>query len=221
MKKAVQDTIQTLHIPSPEEMQSYWNNPDLTYSEEVAPQGENIIAYLIRNFFEWLEDLIGKAQVDTAWQYIKVFLVLFVIYFVLTKIFKVGIFSIFSKKNKAAANKVVLNDWQEDIHTINFDEKINRAVQQGNFREAVRLRFLKILKLLTDNNHIRWSIEKTNRDYLNELTNNKLHAEFKNTALIFDYIWYGEYSIKNNEEYKKFEQQFISTEHTINNREPN
>tara|TARA_Y100000589_G_scaffold132495_1_gene126407 strand:+ start:73784 stop:74449 length:666 start_codon:yes stop_codon:yes gene_type:complete len=216
-----QDTISQLRIPTHEEMHKFWDNPDLTYNEDVTPQSENIIAYLFRKFFEWLEDLFGKAHVDTAWTYIEIILVLFLVYFVLTRIFKFGLFNIFSKKNKKTANQVILNDWQEDIHAINFDDKINQALKDQNYREAIRLRFLKVLKLLTDNDYIHWSIEKTNRDYLNEMSNKQLKEPFEKTVLIFDYVWYGEFDIETHDDYVIFEQQFIAAEKSLNNREKN
>ncbi len=210
-----QDSIPPLRIPPVSEMQQYWQNPELNYTEDFTPKGENFIEWLFRKFFEWLADIFGKGRVDDAWTYIKIGLIIFALYFVITKIFKIGIFNIFGKKNKKAANRVIMNDWQENIHELDFDKKIIAALQQNNYREAVRLRFLKILKLLTDNDFIHWSIEKTNRDYLSELTQNRLHQSFNNIVLIFDYIWYGEYKIKNNDEYTKLEQQFIAAEEEI------
>ncbi len=215
MPATPKDSIPQLRIPPTSEMQQYWQNPEFNYSENFTPQGENFIEWLFRKFFEWLGDIFGKGRVEDAWVYIKIGLIIFALYFVLTKIFKIGIFNIFSKKNKKAANQVMMHNWQEDIHELDFDKKITDALQQKHYREAIRLRFLKILKLLTDNDFIHWSIEKTNRDYLSELTQNRLYQPFNDIVLIFDYIWYGEYEIKNQDEYLKFERQFTATEKII------
>jgi hypothetical protein len=55
--------------------------------------------------------------------------------------------------------------------------------------------YLKSLKELNKKNLIHWSIQKTNSDYLNELRSGPLKKSFKDTTLIFEYIWYGDFHI--------------------------
>jgi hypothetical protein len=51
------------------------------------------------------------------------------------------------------------------------------------------------LKRLTEAEQIRWKADKTNRAYLNELTNLQLKQPFANIARLYEYVWYGEFDI--------------------------
>ncbi|MEI7487385.1 MAG: hypothetical protein WCJ72_08235 [Chryseobacterium sp.] len=52
-----------------------------------------------------------------------------------------------------------------------------------------------MLKKLSDKKSINWNPEKTNKDYVTELKVPNLKNEFSNLSYIFEYVWYGEFSI--------------------------
>lgn len=95
----------------------------------------------------------------------------------------------------------------EDIHEINFNDKILEAVKEGNYRRAVRFQFLRILKQLSDNALIDLTASKTNRIYARELKATQHYNPFINLVVIFEYVWYGDFIISQNE-YSSIEQQF-------------
>lgn len=86
----------------------------------------------------------------------------------------------------------------ENIHEMNFDAEIEKAVSQHNFRLAVRLLYLKCLKQLSDKGLIQWQIDKTNTAYLYELTDPVQKQTFGLLTRQFEYIWYGNFSIDQN-----------------------
>jgi hypothetical protein len=83
----------------------------------------------------------------------------------------------------------------ENIHEIDFDEQIETAIKNGNYRSAVRLLYLKTLKKLTDEQLIFWQPEKTNQTYVGELENSPYRDEFTLLTNKFEYVWYGEFHI--------------------------
>jgi len=83
----------------------------------------------------------------------------------------------------------------ENIHEINFDAEIEKAIAQNNFRLAVRLLYLKCLKQLSDSQLINWQIDKTNAVYLNELTDPNQKQTFGLITRQFEYVWYGNFTI--------------------------
>ncbi len=83
----------------------------------------------------------------------------------------------------------------ENIHEINFDDEIEKAKADGNYRLAVRLLYLRALKQLNDAGLIKWRIEKTNSAYLNELTDAEQRRVFRAVTRQFEYVWYGEFAI--------------------------
>lgn len=136
-----------------------------------------------------------------------ILLVGFLLYFIIKYLIgKDGNF-LFGKKNK----KVTIKDEElhENIHEINFPESILKFEKSGDFRSAVRYQFLFVLKKLSDKKLITWNPEKTNKDYVAELKAAHLKDDFFNLSYIFDYVWYGEFSISE-ESYQKFKNQYQS-----------
>ena len=83
----------------------------------------------------------------------------------------------------------------EDIHQINFSDRINEAVENGNYRMAIRLLYLQTLKGLADSGMIRWQPDKTNRQYAQELTGNPRRLPFEQLTTQFEYAWYGDFPV--------------------------
>jgi len=65
-----------------------------------------------------------------------------------------------------------------------------------------------LLKSLSDKNTIEWDIEKTNSDYIREIKDNKLKQDFQFLSYIFEYSWYGEFELNDND-FSKAEAAFL------------
>lgn len=96
----------------------------------------------------------------------------------------------------------------ENIHETNLRDLIRQAVQAENYSLAMRLYYLLIIKELSIHNHIKWKKEKTNGDYLNELSGSKLFEAFYQVTAVFERIWYGEMILKK-ESYGQLEPKLI------------
>lgn len=88
---------------------------------------------------------------------------------------------------------------EDDIHAINFDAALELAINNKNFRFAVRLLYLQTLKNLTDAGVINWQVNKTNIAYLNELNGKTYQPDFRKLTLQFESNWYGDLPIDANE----------------------
>ena len=84
---------------------------------------------------------------------------------------------------------------EENIHEIDFDKDIKDAEQDGDYRRAIRLLFLKVLKNLSDAELIYWDSNKTNYQYLYELKGTNIYSQFVKCVNVFDVVWYGEWKI--------------------------
>jgi hypothetical protein len=83
----------------------------------------------------------------------------------------------------------------EDIHAIDYAASIEAAEREGRYRDAIRFHFLRSLKLLSDRGHIQWNRNKTNVDYGRELAGHALSGSFEQVRRIYEYAWYGEFSV--------------------------
>lgn len=134
-----------------------------------------------------------------------ILLVAFLLYFLIKYLLTKDGNWFFSKSNRKV--EIQENDLNEDIHAINFETSIAEFERTGNYRFAVRYRFLQLLKKLADKNIIDWNTEKTNKDYVAEMSKHALNSEFRDVSKIFEYVWYGEFEV-NRESYNKFRQKF-------------
>lgn len=98
---------------------------------------------------------------------------------------------------------------EENIHFINFNEAITNAKSKNEYRIATRYYYLWLLKSFTDRSIINWDIEKTNTDYLSEIKNKDIKKEFEFLSYIYDYCWYGEFELTQ-EDFEKAENHFIN-----------
>lgn len=87
----------------------------------------------------------------------------------------------------------------EDINRISFDDAIKEAVETGNFRIAIRLLYLQSLKHLADKGYIEWQLNKSNNDYIREVGGEPWQSLFKKLTYSFEYTWYGEMNLANDE----------------------
>lgn len=88
---------------------------------------------------------------------------------------------------------------------------IEQAIDEGNYQLAVRYYYLLLLKNLSDKEFISWQQEKTNEDYIKELASKQqLHGDFKKLTYLYDYVWYGEFSI-DKEKFVQAESKFKNT----------
>jgi len=83
----------------------------------------------------------------------------------------------------------------EDIFAINYQKEIDKAVASGNYRLAVRLLFLRLLKTMSEKNIIRYKQDKTNLDYLMELHPTTHYHQFFRITRNYEYSWYGQFPV--------------------------
>ncbi len=136
---------------------------------------------------------------------VAVVIIAFVLYFLIRFLMgKEGNF-FFSRKNK----KINLPnaDLRENIHEIDFPKSISGFERSHDFRSAIRYHFLFVLKKLSDKKQIAWHPEKTNQDYFSELKNEAAKDQFAELVYVFDYVWYGEFEISE-EQYLGFARKF-------------
>jgi hypothetical protein len=147
-------------------------------------------------FWNWIWEMINGALSNKYSgdfvKYLVIAVVSALIIFSLSKIAGLDLM-IFSRKSKAV--DVPYGETMENIHEIDFNDEINKAVLNGNYRLAVRLLYLRSLKLLSDQELINWQPEKTNQTYIDELEDLERKQEFKILTLRFEYVWYGDFSI--------------------------
>ena len=120
-------------------------------------------------------------------------LAVFFICFILYKLFFAeGFFQ--RSYTRSAVN--ILDDQSERLSPdADYSKLIAQAVTQKNYRLAIRYYYLQSLQKLTAKGLIEFAPDKTNHEYLRELTGKKYKNEFAALTLNYEYAWYGEFDI--------------------------
>lgn len=131
----------------------------------------------------FLDGLFNSGILQTILWMAAIALLLFIIY----KLFLSN--AVFGKRSKKA--KIEVEQDEEDVTLSNdYDSLLRKAYHAGEFKMAMRFLFLKTLQKLNDRELIRYSVDKTNSNYVKELPAAKRNL-FASLALYYEYIWYG------------------------------
>ena len=114
--------------------------------------------------------------------------------------------AIFRKQEAATIN---LNLAEDHIESLDLDALISDAINQKNYRLAIRYQYLKVLKTLSQQQIIEWHYEKTNQDYEKEIKVPKIRLLFKDVSYLYDHIWYGEQEI-DDQKYHAAQMKFVN-----------
>lgn len=111
---------------------------------------------------------------------------------------------------RKTASKVSSAPDEEDVLSLqhNFDELVEQACRQGDYRIAVRYLFLRTLQQLRDKEHISYEPDKTNSRYVYELPVN-WRNDFSRLIFQYEYVWYGYFDISK-EQYENMQKGFAS-----------
>lgn len=119
------------------------------------------------------------------------------LYFILRFFLKVNARNIVEGKT----NKAIVHISEDDELLLNQDLKalIKEAVENKDYRLAIRYYYLFNLQKLTDKELIVWQQEKTNEDYIREIQNETIKPTFIKTTRLYDFVWYGNFNINESE----------------------
>lgn len=170
------------------------SNGDYDYERELARTGQSWWNSVRDAVEEWLRTFFG-ASFDSifdyrVWAVIGVVVVLVIVAVIIWKR------PAFFFRNKKV--KIDYTVSEDTIYGIDFDAEISKAVQRQDWREAIRLTYLKLLRKLSDNNLIDWQIYKTPTKYTFEYRN----ADFHELTNLFIRVRYGGFTATESD-YKK------------------
>lgn len=159
-------------------------------------------------FKQWLSDFFkslfnintdAKAA-DITDIVLKIF---YVVIFILVVFFIVK--AIINKEGKWVFGKssdksiIPVTDIENNIYEADFKSLIASAESENNYRLAIRYYYLYLLKNLSQSGIIEYDVEKTNSDYYYEISSETQKKEFSYTSYLYNYIWYGEFDIDQNQ----------------------
>lgn len=185
------ETVSLKKIP-PTELTTLHNDSDYDYAiSKEEPKS------LWDRFWEWLWNQIGELfngkSTSITIRIIRYVFIIAIISVIIYLLFKNNVRALFYGKSASLSSD--FTETLEEIREMDFAKRIAEEVSNRNFRKAVRLYFLKILKELNQENLISWKQDKTNADYQKELRKTPYDKQFGELSRLYEYIWYGDFKL--------------------------
>ena len=109
--------------------------------------------------------------------------------------------------------EVYLSEEEELVHSGDLGDLIEKAINNRDYRLAVRYYYLQLLRLLNENELITYEYQKTDSEYLAEITA-ELKAPFKKILRLYDFIWYGNFPVTA-EDFSRVQNSFLKIRSSI------
>ncbi|MCP4136786.1 MAG: DUF4129 domain-containing protein [bacterium] len=187
-----------VRMPAEKDLETYRSRPEFRYDDKEKPPN-TILEELWFRFKKKIEKLFRGGEESGVWNIIKYCImgavIILVIFILIKSDFK---WFMFRKKKILEPESAEYREIYEDIRKIDFDTLIEEQAQNEDYRKAVRLCYNRSLQELLEKELIAWERDKTNTDYLREMKDSKdpeLTNDFREITRIFEYSWYGFFSI--------------------------
>lgn len=191
-----------------------YNTNDFDYSEITEKDRFTWYQRILERFNDWLNSLFGTStsfNTDFLYPFLILIFILILV-FIIYKLVISGRKGYKSKEEDEDAKSVEF--FEKNLHKIDFTTYLEDALLQENYRLAIRFLHLRNLKLLSEKNIIEWELRKTNLDFYNEIKDNDLKKLFHHTYWIYDYVWFGNFSI-NKTQFENYQQDFLTLKNWI------
>lgn len=163
---------------------------DYQYDRDTPPP-ESPLASVLEWLLRKVSGFLSGPAYKNVWQYVVLAAIVALVFYLLSKAEVLG----FLFPKKAADTTLDYENLAENIHEINFETAIGEAVEQRNYRLAVRLLYLQTLRQLSEKHLIAYRPQKTNRQYVYELAQTPGRDAFENLTRQFEFVWYGDFPV--------------------------
>lgn len=178
-----------IRIPAEPEINKYRKDPDFDYARH---KGETIsLLEEIKRYFDELlnrlfREVYGSGPGRIFGALLAVAIIAFFIYLIVSGKGMIIRDKILRKKDTTRVPA-------DDIRKMDLEKLLAQALRKNDYKNSIRYRFLILLKQLNDSGMINWKPQKTNSDYLRELQNDPNQNDLYRAAMIFEYVWYGDF----------------------------
>ena len=177
---------------SEEKISEFKRDSDFNYG-----QSPRLKLNLWQKILQWLSDLIYRfSNIPGGGRWLKILFYVIIgaiILYAILRLAKTDISKAFYRSSDRG--NLEFNVVDEDIHQMDFEALIADAIDQKEYKKAIRLYYLYALKKLADQDLIQWQPGKTNLEYQQELEFRELRPSFGDLSYYFNYAWYGDFPV--------------------------
>ncbi len=184
---------------SRKQFQRYWREKNLKKIKRIPKEREKFERRKNRK-----NDLFNPGSISPFWSN---FILVVVVLALATLIF----FLFFNQLKENKGNKKIGRELESIIPTeipkSELELLLEKALAKEDYREAIRVYFIFVIRGLIKKNGIVWEKEKTNFSYLNEMRENPFFMPFESCVSVYEIVWYGERQLSKSE-YEQVEPRF-------------
>ena len=135
---------------------------------------------------------------NTTWfQIVTAFIILIILGILILKLIKGNVFR-FNQKIERNINYQLLDE-NLAIDEMDLDKILVTVLEKQDYKLAIRIHFLIIIKQLDKSEYIKWEKDKTNGNYISEMSEQTELPDFMYLVLIFEKVWYGDMQLNIND----------------------
>ncbi len=196
---------------SPKDLASFKKDTAFDYTEKKLDSSwfNKFSLWLKNSMLSILKSIFGAEKATEIFQ-ILITVLIYLSFLILVYLLFRFFLNVNSKSlitNNTQVNTIQFTEEEELLQHKDLEKLLQTAVQQKNYRLAIRYYFLLSLQKLNEKKWITWEQQKTNADYIKELQSKPLKEAFSTIAKIYDYVWYGEFSV-NQIQYEQLKKPF-------------
>ena len=190
--KLPQDTFELRHFRNGFEHK--YGSSDFDYREEINEKSA-FRRFLERLFSESADNKSGGLGTFLVWliRIVMVLALLYGVYIIISVL--IGKEGNWFFVKKSDLKKLSYGIHEDEIKGTDYSKLIQSSEKNGDFRSAVRYRYLLLLQRLSGKGIIDFHRDKTNTDYKYEIKDKSLSASFDYVSYIYDHTWYGAFDM--------------------------
>ena len=195
-----------VRAPTEEMIDDYLNDRRFQYQElDTDPESlwDRFILWLNQELYRFFTDPLVRDILEIF------FYITFVIVAIalLRQFTKGDISSAFFASTSTKKNQL---KYQENtIAAEDLENLIKAAIGNKKYDEALKLMFNRALQMLDEKELIQWKSDKTNHDYLYEISGHPSKADFFKLMLAYEYVEYGDFHLRN-EDFNQISESYSS-----------
>ncbi|GGE43179.1 DUF4129 domain-containing protein [Psychroflexus planctonicus] len=200
-------------------MQEIKEKSEFDYERSFTEESwwDDFTNWLSQKWNQLMQAIFGDIQTDSF-----VYLLTQILPYLIVIGVVIFIFWLFIKLNpgqnvlaETKKNQIFFSDEEELVKTKDLAKLKAEALENRNYRLAVRYWYLQTLQKLDKLELIEYQFEKTNTDYAEELKAKPFAESFKQTTNFYNFAWYGGFDV-NEIQFQKINQLFNQLHERIN-----
>ncbi len=161
-----------------------------------------------------LPDFNGEILSKEAAEVLRTFFFILAIGILAFILYRILRSSVMLKNPKVRAQTVGVTEVIQNIQETELEKMLREALSSNNYKQAIRICYLMVIKELSLKKLIEWKKDKTNGEYLKEMRDHEEYRPFRDLTRFFERAWFGEGEVQEGD-YTQSKPKFDSLIQTI------